>query len=64
MFQTGFPSIIRRSQLHIQSQTFVRALLLPAASTASLAAGSSNDLTNARHCMCNFELPMMDGKPV
>jgi len=32
MFQTGFPSIIRSSKLHIQRQVFVRPLLLPAAS--------------------------------
>jgi len=45
MFQTGFPNIIRSSELHIQRQVFVRPLLLPAASLATLAAGSSNDLT-------------------
>jgi len=32
MFQTGFPSIIRSTKLHIQAQVFVRPLLLPAAS--------------------------------
>ena len=32
MFQTGFPSIIRSSKLHIQRQVFVRSVLLPAAS--------------------------------
>jgi len=32
MFQTGFPSSIRSSKLHIQRQVFVRPLLLPAAS--------------------------------
>jgi len=37
----------------------VRPILLPAASQASLAAGSSNGLTNA----C-FELPMIDEKTV
>jgi hypothetical protein len=52
MFQTVFPSIISSSKLHIQRQVFVRPLLLPAASLARLAAGSS------------FELMMMDGKPV
>jgi len=31
MFQTGFPSIIRSSKLHIQRQAFVRPVLLPAA---------------------------------
>jgi len=45
MFQTVFPSIIRRAKLHIQRQVFVRPLLLPAASLR-LAAGSSNGLTN------------------
>jgi len=40
MFQTGFPSIIRSSKLHIERQAFVRPLLLPAASL--LTAGSSN----------------------
>jgi len=35
MFQTGFPSIIRSSKLHIQHQIFVRPILLPAASLAS-----------------------------
>jgi hypothetical protein len=34
MFQTGFPSIIRSSKLHIQRQAFVSPLLLPAASLA------------------------------
>jgi len=50
MFQTGFPSIIRITNLHVQRQTFVRPLLLPAASLAirvRLAAGSSFGLTNA-----------------
>ena len=28
MFQTGFPSIIRSTKLHIQRQAFVRQLLL------------------------------------
>jgi len=32
MFQTGLPSIISSSKLHIQRQVFVRPLLLPAAS--------------------------------
>jgi len=32
MFQTGFPSIIRSTKLHIQRQALVRPLLLPAAS--------------------------------
>jgi len=41
MFQTFFPSIIRSSNLHIQRQAFVRPMLLPAASLARLAAGSS-----------------------
>ena len=45
MFQTGFPSIIRSSKLHIQRQVFVIPLLLPAASQARLAAGSSNGMT-------------------
>ena len=44
MFQTVFPSIIRSSKLHIQRQAFVRPLLLPAATLARLAAGSSNGL--------------------
>jgi len=34
MFQTGFPSIIRRTKLHIRWQVFVRPILLPAASLA------------------------------
>ena len=41
---------------------FVRPLLLPAASLARLAAGSSNGLTNTCRCMCSFELLMTDGK--
>jgi len=41
MFQTVFQSITRSSKLHIQSQVFVRPMLLPAASMARLAAGSS-----------------------
>jgi len=45
MFQTGFPPIIRSSKLHIQRQAFVRPLLLPAASLARLAAGSSIGVT-------------------
>jgi len=44
MFQTVFPYIIRSSKLHIQRQVFVRPTLLPAASLARLAAGSSNGL--------------------
>ena len=32
MFQTGFPSIIRSTKLHIQRRVFVRPLLLPSAS--------------------------------
>jgi len=43
-------------------QIFVRPLLLPAASLARLAAGSSNGLTNNWRYMCSFELLMMDGK--
>ena len=42
MIQTGFPSIIRSSKLHIQRQVFVR----PAASLARLAEGNSIGLTN------------------
>ena len=34
MFQTGFPSIIGSSKLHIQRQVFVRPILAPAASLA------------------------------
>ena len=34
-FQTVFPSIVRSSKLNIQSQVFVRPLLLPAASLVS-----------------------------
>jgi len=45
MCQMVFQSIIRSSKLHIQRQVFVRPLLLPAASLARLAAGSSNGLT-------------------
>ena len=41
-----------------------RPILLPAASLARLAAGSSNSLTNIWRCMCNFELLMMDLKTV
>ena len=36
MFQTGFPSIIRSSKLHIRRQAFVRPILLPAASLAEM----------------------------
>ena len=35
MFQTGFPSIIRNSKMHIQHQAFVRPILLPASSLTS-----------------------------
>ena len=45
-FSRFFPSIIRSSKLHIQRQVFVRPILLPAASLARLAAGSSIGLTN------------------
>jgi len=45
MFQTVFPPIIRSSKLHIQRQVFDRPILLPAASLARLAAGSSIGLT-------------------
>ena len=38
MFRTGFLSIIRSSKLHIQSQVFVRPILLPAASRPGYAA--------------------------
>jgi len=64
MFQTDFPSIKGSSKLHIQCRVFVRPILLPAASLARLAAGSSIGLTNTRHCMCSFELLLMEGKPV
>jgi len=47
MFQTGFPSIVKSTRLHIEREVFVRPLLLPAASLARLAAGSSNGLTNS-----------------
>jgi len=43
MFQTGFPSIIRSSKLHIQRQVFVRPKLLPAASLARLAGSFLKD---------------------
>ena len=36
MFQTVFPSIIKSSKRHIQSQTFVRPILLSVASLAGL----------------------------
>jgi len=47
-YRRFFPSVIRSSKLHIQRQVFVRPLLLPAASLARLAAGSSNGLTNTQ----------------
>jgi len=55
MFQTVFLSIIRSSKLHIQRQVFVRPLLLPAASLARLAAGSSNG-----DCVLNSHLKSDD----
>jgi len=63
-YKRVFPSIIRSSKLHVQRQVLVRPLLLPAASLVppTLAAGSSNGLTNTWRCMCSFELLMMDGK--
>jgi len=64
MFQTGFPSIIRSTKLHIQRQAFVGPTLLPAASLARLAAGSSFGLTDTCCCMCSFVHLMMDGKTV
>ena len=42
----------------------VRPILLPAASLARLATGSSTGLTNTWRCMLSFELLMMDGKTV
>ena len=36
MFQTGFPSIVRSSKLHIQRQVFVRTILLLAANLAGM----------------------------
>ena len=48
MFQNLFISV-RRSKCF-------RPILLPAASLARLAAGSSNGLTNTRRCMCSFKL--------
>jgi len=36
MFQKVFPTIIRSSKLHIQSQAFVIPLLLPAASLVGM----------------------------
>jgi len=72
MFQTVFPSISRRSKLHIQRQVFARPILLPAPSlafrsssvlkTAHTASGICH--TNTGRCMCSFELLMMDGKTV
>jgi len=64
---TCFRRVLRPSsgaQNCILRQVFVRPLLLPAVSLARLAAGSSIGLTNTLRCMCNFELLMMDGKPV
>ena len=46
MFQTVFPSIVRSSNLHIQSHVFVRLILLLAANLARLAAVGSIGLTN------------------
>ena len=64
MFQTGFPSIIRSSKLHIQRQIFVRPLMVLAASReVSSRYCTSNGLTNTWRCMCSLELLMMDGKP-
>jgi len=40
MFQTGLPSNVKSSKLHMQRQVFVRPLLLPAASLARQAAGA------------------------
>ena len=45
-FGRFFRPSLEAKKLHIQHQVFVRPLLLPAASLASLAAGSSNGLTN------------------
>jgi len=48
MFQTGFPSIIRKSKLHmrVERQVFVTPIPLPAASPAGIAAGSGIGLSN------------------
>jgi len=46
IFQTGFPSVIGGSKLHMQRQVFVRPILPPAASLARLAAGGNIGLTN------------------
>jgi len=45
MFQTVFRPSTGAQNLHIQRQVFVRTLLLPAASLARLAAGSSTIYT-------------------
>ena len=65
MFQTGFPSIIRSSKLHMQRQVRIcQTIIATCCWPSRLAAGSSIGLTNAWRCMCSFELRMMDGKPV
>ena len=73
MIRTVFPSIIRRSRLHIQQQACVKQLLLLVASvdemelsyiSSPLVASSSSCLTHACCCMCSLELLMMDGKTV
>jgi len=47
MFRTVFPSIIRGTKLHIQLQTFIRTLLLPAASLL-LGDGRKNNLKHVQ----------------
>jgi len=64
MFQTAFPPIIWSPNLQIQCQVFVRPIMLPAASLARLAAGSSIALINTWRSTCSFDLLMMDGKIV
>ena len=63
MFQTGFPSMISSTKLHIR-QVFVRPILLTAASLARLAAASSifqrNDGgTNAPQCHVISTYPVL-----
>ena len=71
MFQVDLPPIIRSIKLYLQHLVFVKPLLLPAAiveeaklsfNSSTIAAGSSNVLTNTRFCRYRIVLLMMSGE--
>jgi hypothetical protein len=72
MLRVDPPPIIRSLTLYLQRLVFVKTLLLPAviveelelhSSSSTIAAGSSNGLTNTRCCRYSVVLLMMGGDP-